>query len=136
MGQLIIRLDGSPNYASASAAVPSIVNVVLDYVFLFVLDMGLEGVAFATAITLSVVNVATIGYFQSVERALPATLFSLCRGVIFLVPCFLVIPRFAGVDGIWLALPTTEALTFLVIASFHVFSGARKPQNAMSATLQ
>ena len=90
----------------------------------------------AIGFTLSVVNVATIGYFQSVERALPATLFSLCRGVIFLVPCFLVIPRFAGVDGIWLALPATEALTFLVIASFHVFSRVRKPQNAVSTTLQ
>ena len=50
VGLLIIRLDGSPKYASAAAAVPSIVNVVLDYVFLFVLDKGLEGVAIATSI--------------------------------------------------------------------------------------
>ena len=287
VGLLIIRLDGSPKYASAAAAVPSIVNVVLDYVFLFVLDKGLEGVAIATAIgcwtgglmvlfylvflsktmrlyplkmswkslclslrnlwyqfrlglsafleeisismlmfvgnyvfmkylgedgvaafsiacyimpfifmtgnaisqsaqpiisfnygagnrsrvhearkvslltalgisyvaalflskdapaysiaahgvplmaigfTLSIVNVAAIGYYQSVERALPATIFSLSRGVIFLVPCFLLIPHFAGINGIWLALPATEALTFLTIVSFSLF---RKPQTAM-----
>lgn len=295
---LIIRLDGSPKYASAAAAIPSIVNVVLDYVFLFILDKGLEGVAIATSIgcwtgglmvlfyilflsktmrlyplkmswkslclslrnlwyqfrlglsaflgeisismlifvgnyvfmkylgedgvaafsiacyimpfifmtgnaisqsaqpiisfnhgagnrnrvlearkvslltafalgivvslalafgisyvaalflskdapaysiaahgvplmaigfTLSIVNVAAIGYYQSVERALPATIFSLSRGVIFLVPCFLVIPLFAGVNGIWLALPATEALTFLSIVSFSLF---RKRQTA------
>lgn len=289
---MIIRLDGSPKYASAAAAIPSIVNVVLDYVFLFILDKGLEGVAVATSIgcwtgglmvlfyilflsktmrlyplkmswkslclslrnlwyqfrlglsaflgeisismlifvgnyvfmkylgedgvaafsiacyimpfifmtgnaisqsaqpiisfnhgagnrnrvlearkfslltafalgivvslalafgisyvaalflskdapaysiaahgvpmmaigfTLSIVNVAAIGYYQSVERALPATIFSLSRGVIFLVPCFLVIPLFAGVNGIWLALPATEALTFLSIVSFSLF---------------
>ena len=50
VGLLIIRLDGSPKYASAAAAIPSIVNVVLDYVFLFILDKGLEGVAVATSI--------------------------------------------------------------------------------------
>lgn len=48
----------------------------------------------AIGFTLSIVNVAAIGYYQSVERALPATIFSLSRGVIFLVPCFLVIPLF------------------------------------------
>lgn len=81
----------------------------------------------AIGFTLSIVNVAAIGYYQSVERALPATIFSLSRGVIFLVPCFLVIPLFAGVKGIWLALPATEALTFLTIVSFGLL---RKRQNA------
>lgn len=81
----------------------------------------------AIGFTLSIVNVAAIGYYQSVERALPATIFSLSRGVIFLVPCFLVIPLFAGVNGIWLALPATEALTFLLIVSFSLF---RKRQTA------
>ena len=297
VGLLIIRLDGSPKYASAAAAIPSIVNVVLDYVFLFVLGKGLEGIAIATAIgcwtgglmvlfyivflsktmrlyplkmswkslclslrnlgyqfrlglsaflgeisismlmfvgnyvfmrylgedgvaafsiacyimpfifmtgnaisqsaqpiisfnhgagkpsrvrearnvslrtalglgivvslaialgisyvaalflskeapaysiaahgvplmaigfTLSIVNVAAIGYYQSVERALPATIFSLSRGVIFLVPCFLIIPHLAGVDGIWLALPATEALTFLSICIFRIVSRRRQ----------
>lgn len=81
----------------------------------------------AIGFTLSIVNVAAIGYYQSVERALPATIFSLSRGVIFLMPCFLVIPLFAGVNGIWLALPATEALTFLSIVSFSLF---RKRQTA------
>ena len=80
----------------------------------------------AIGFTLSIVNVAAIGYYQSVERAFPATMFSLSRGVIFLVPCFLLIPHFAGVNGIWLALPATEALTFLSIAVFRFMPMRRK----------
>ncbi len=287
VGLLIIRLDGSPNYASAAAAIPSIVNVVLDYVFLFVFHKGLAGVAIATAIgcwvgglmvlfyilfmsktmrlyrlkfslksfllslrniiyqfrlglaaflgeisiamlmftgnfvfmkylgedgvaafsiacyimpfifmtgnaisqsaqpiisynhgsgdlsrvlearkvamltavvlgvlvsfllaggikyvaalflstdtnayhiaaegipfmaigfSLAIINVTAIGYFQSVERALPATIYSLSRGVLFLVPSFLIMPLIAGTVGIWLSLPVAELLTLMLIA--------------------
>lgn len=289
VGLLIIRLDGSPNYAMLSSALPSVINVVLDYVLLFVCDMGLEGVAIATAIgcwigalmvivyilffskTLHLyrlkmslkslrltarnlwyqlklgisaflgeisiamlmfvgnyvfmrylgedgvaafsvacyimpfvfmtgnaiaqsaqpiisynhgagnttrvrearrvalivavgmgivislamvfgikyvaalflekttpayslaaegiplmaaaflpllVNVTIIGYFQSVERALPATIYSLARGVIFLIPSFIVMPLLAGNSGIWLALPVSEILTLCLIVAF------------------
>lgn len=52
VGLLIIRLDGSPTYAMLTSSIPAILNIILDYVFLFVLDKGLEGVAFATFIGL------------------------------------------------------------------------------------
>lgn len=50
VGLLIIRMDGSPRYAMLCSSLPSIINVVLDYLFLYILDWGLEGVAIATAI--------------------------------------------------------------------------------------
>lgn len=50
VGLLIIRMDGSPRYAMLCSSLPSIINVVLDYLFLYVLDWGLEGVAIATTI--------------------------------------------------------------------------------------
>ena len=50
VGLLIIRLDGSPTYAMLTSSIPAILNIILDYVFLFVLEKGLEGVAFATFI--------------------------------------------------------------------------------------
>ena len=50
VGLMVIRLDGSPKYAMFCSSLPSIVNVVLDYVFLFIFHQGLEGVAIATAI--------------------------------------------------------------------------------------
>ena len=50
VGLMVIRLDGSPKYAMFCSSLPSIVNVVLDYVSLFIFHQGLEGVAIATAI--------------------------------------------------------------------------------------
>ena len=50
VGLMVIRLDGSPKYAMFCSSLPSIVNVVLDYVFLFIFHQGLAGVAIATAI--------------------------------------------------------------------------------------
>lgn len=62
-----------------------------------------------------VLNLAVIGYCQSIERVRPSVAFALLRGCIFLVPMFLVMPRLLGVEGIWLAMPFSEALTSGVI---------------------
>ena len=69
-----------------------------------------------------IVNVTVIGYFQSVERVWPATIYSLARGLVFLVPSFLIMPHVAGTPGIWLALPVSEALTFILIAVSYFLS--------------
>lgn len=50
-------------------------------------------------------NIAVVGYFQSVERIKPATIFALLRGFVFLIPSFILLPKFLGVSGIWLAMP-------------------------------
>ena len=70
----------------------------------------------ATGFVFYIVNVTIIGYFQSVERVLPATTYSLARGLVFLVPSFILMPYLAGTPGIWLALPVSEAMTFALIA--------------------
>lgn len=69
----------------------------------------------ATGFTFCIVNVSVIGYFQSVERPLPATVYSLARGLVFLVTAFFVMPLLVGTKGLWLALPVSETLTFLLI---------------------
>lgn len=63
-----------------------------------------------------ILNITIIGYFQSVEKALPATVFALLRGVVFLLPCFVLLPVAAGTVGIWLAMPVSEILTSSAIA--------------------
>ena len=65
-----------------------------------------------------VLNLAVIGYFQSLERLTAATLFALLRGALLLVPCFVLLPRLLGVPGIWLAMPLSESLTFLCIVGW------------------
>ena len=64
------------------------------------------------------INVCVVGYLQSIERAGLAILFTLLRGIVFLVAAFLVLPQFFAVPGLWLAIPTAEALTTLCVLIF------------------
>lgn len=47
------------------------------------------------------------------ERAKPAALLSLLRGVVLVVPCALLGAALGGVTGLWLAVPAAELLTLL-----------------------
>ena len=47
----VIRADGSPKYAMGSMLVGSILNVILDPIFIFVFDFGVKGAAIATVIS-------------------------------------------------------------------------------------
>lgn len=58
-----------------------------------------------------VVNLTVIGYCQSLERVLPASLFAVMRGFLFLIPCFMLLPKLFGTVGIWMALSVSEIMT-------------------------
>lgn len=73
-----------------------------------------------------VVNLAVIGYFQSLERLVPATAFALLRGAVLLVPCFVLLPRWIGTPGIWLAMPLSECLTFVMIVAYAAVRRRRR----------
>ncbi|MDE6176253.1 MAG: MATE family efflux transporter, partial [Paramuribaculum sp.] len=96
-------------------------------VYLF-LDAGLPAAEiavkgfplFATAFVAFIFNLTAIGYFQSVEKAGPSILFALLRGVIFLVPAFILLPEIWGESGIWLALGVSELLTSLAIIIYYL----------------
>lgn len=62
IGLFLIRLDGSPRYAMACNIASSVVNVVLDYVFIFPMDMGVKGAAIATALSGVTSGVMAMGY--------------------------------------------------------------------------
>lgn len=49
-GMFFVRLDGAPNYAMLCNAVAAIINIVLDYVFIFEFGWGMMGAAFATSL--------------------------------------------------------------------------------------
>lgn len=48
----VIRLDGAPKLAMACSMVTAIVNIVLDWLFIFPLGWGVMGAAFATSLSL------------------------------------------------------------------------------------
>lgn len=61
------------------------------------------------------INITFIGYYQSIEKAGRSIAFMMLRGIIFLVPLFIIMPRLFGEDGLWLAIPASEILTVVVI---------------------
>jgi putative MATE family efflux protein len=66
-GQFVIRLDGSPRYAMYVSVFSSLMNIFLDWLFVFPLDMGLMGAAFASSVTLvlAALMVAWYRFFRS-----------------------------------------------------------------------
>ncbi|MFH4963728.1 MATE family efflux transporter [Gaetbulibacter sp. M235] len=51
MGNTVIRAEGKPKFAMYAMMIPSIGNLILDYIFINVLDLGMEGAAWATSIS-------------------------------------------------------------------------------------
>ena len=73
---------------------------------------------FAAGIVFFILNVCIIGYFQSLEIMGPALVLMSLRGFALLVPAFLILPKCLGTSGIWLAMPTSEAATFMFSVYF------------------
>jgi len=51
LGNTIARAEGKPKYAMYAMMFPSVGNIVLDYLFINVLDYGMEGAAWATTLS-------------------------------------------------------------------------------------
>lgn len=62
MGNNIIRSEGKPKYAMYAMMLPSISNLLLDYIFIYVFDWGMEGAAWATTLSYAIC-MAYIFYF-------------------------------------------------------------------------
>jgi putative MATE family efflux protein len=51
MGNTVIRAEGKPKFAMYAMMIPSVGNLILDYIFINVLDYGMEGAAWATTVS-------------------------------------------------------------------------------------
>jgi putative MATE family efflux protein len=56
------------------------------------------------------VQITSSTYFQAVGRATEALVLGLSRQFILLIPFVLILPRFFGVDGVWMAYPLADVL--------------------------
>lgn len=50
MGNTVIRAEGKPKFAMIAMIIPSVGNLVMDYLFIYVFDWGMQGAAWATTI--------------------------------------------------------------------------------------
>lgn len=62
-GSNLIRADGSPKYSMACTVVGAVLNVFLDWLFMFVFRWGIQGAAAATVIGQIISFVLCLGYF-------------------------------------------------------------------------
>ena len=67
LGQFI-RVDGQPNFASGVIIVANIINIILDYLFLGVFHMGIEGASIAMVIGYLVGLICTLKYHFDSKR--------------------------------------------------------------------
>ena len=81
---------------------------------------------YSTCAVFFAANISFIGYYQSIEKAFKAMLFTLMRGIIILVPMFMVLPEFFSGWGIWAAIPVSEAVTLAAICVTYLYSTLRK----------
>ena len=75
---------------------------------------------YAVGIPFFILNVAIVGYCQSIERMKAAVSFVFLRGAGLLIPVFLVLPLWLGTEGIWLSMPAAELSTLLIIICWYV----------------
>ena len=79
-------------------------------------DIAVNGLPlFSLCAIIFAVNITFIGYYQSLELAVRSIVFTLLRGIIFLVPSFIFLPSLIGNAGLWLAIPAAELLTLITI---------------------
>jgi len=51
MGNNVIRAEGKPKFAMTAMIIPSVANLILDYILINKMDMGMEGAAWATTVS-------------------------------------------------------------------------------------
>ncbi len=51
MGNTVIRAEGKPKFAMIAMIIPSIGNLILDYIFINVMNLGMQGAAWATTVS-------------------------------------------------------------------------------------
>ena len=57
-------------------------------------------------------NIVAAGYLGAVNRPVESSITSLCRGMVAIVACSLVLSTLFGMNGVWAAFPASEAITF------------------------
>lgn len=77
--------------------------------------IAVEGIRlYFTALPFAGFNIVISTYFTSTERAVPAHIVSLLRGIVLIVPMAFFMAYMWKITGVWLAFPMTEAMVCLI----------------------
>lgn len=65
-------------------------------------------------------QVVSTSYYQSTGQPMKASVLSMLRQLILLIPFILIMPLFLGLDGILIAGPMADIISALIVAVFTV----------------
>ncbi|TXE17904.1 MATE family efflux transporter [Psychroserpens burtonensis] len=74
MGNTVIRAEGNPKFAMYAMLIPSVGNLVLDYIFINIMDFGMAGAAWASTGSYIVSFIFILWYFLSKNSELKINL--------------------------------------------------------------
>lgn len=81
-------------------------------------EICLQGLPlYSSAFLFIAVNIVMVGFLQSSEAAFMASVYTLLRGFILSIPAFICLPLLLGATGLWIALPTAELLTLVIMVA-------------------
>ena len=88
---------------------------------------------YTLALPLIGISIVGTNYIQSTGRAKMAMVLSLLRQVIVLIPMILILPKFLGLDGVWFAQPTADAVSSILtaIVIFREFRSYEKTEDKL-----
>lgn len=95
-------------------------------------DVMLESIAvtglkiYFTGCVFAGFNIILCIYFTSTEKALPAHIISLLRGIIIVVPVAFFLSWAGGMNGVWCVFPVTELLVCVIGILLYYFMKKRK----------
>ena len=78
---------------------PELTDITVSGMRIFLLSMPLIGIQMTAS-----------NYYQAVGKVKKAMIISLTRQVIFLIPSFIILPKFFGLKGVWYAGPIADLL--------------------------
>ncbi|BDF57804.1 MATE family efflux transporter [Christensenellaceae bacterium] len=79
-------------------------------------------------------NIVATSFFASIARPRPSFVISALRGFALIIPFVLLLPRFFGLRGVWMAGPAVEILTFVCALIFMLRFFKKHPAAAKNVS--
>lgn len=76
-------------------------------------------ITFAASLLIGI-QIVISHYFMSIGKALQSTLMTISRQLVFLIPLLILFPSIWGLDGVWLAIPVSDTLAFVLALCFII----------------
>lgn len=127
MGNTVIRAEGKPKFAMVAMIIPSVGNLVMDYVFIYVFDWGMAGAAWATTIGYVLCFSYVLYFFLSKNSELKLT--PNCFGLDFSI-----VKEIGSLGFVTLARQATTSVVYLLMNNI-LFGLGGEPMVAVYAII-